>query len=214
MHRIFSVACFSVILFIANIPSYAQTAALTVPEVLTKVRKAAGYKPIKKLKYGFSVEEIRDSADSKDITIKMFGRAGEVRRESRPLDSSTFLFDGRELWLINRVAASARNGSPATVNQKQLEKLVLPWWIQSGWWLNENAPLDLALLPAESSEKQVALSVRFKNGVVGSKLFISRETWLPETMVVEQAKGPVYPRTWRLRPRTRFSLSPPVKGQL
>jgi hypothetical protein len=69
--------------------------------------------------------------------------------------------------------------------------LVLPWWVQSGWWLSENAPLDLALLPAESSEKQVALSVRFRNGVVGSKVFISRETWLPETIAVEQAKGPL-----------------------
>lgn len=189
MHRIFSFVCFSLILFLANIPFYAQTPGLTLPGVLTKVRKAVGYNAIKKLKRGFAVEEIKDSADSAEIRIQMFGPAGEVRRESRPVDTSTFLFDGRELWLINRVASSARNGSPATVNQKQLEKLVLPWWLQSGWWLNENAPLDLALLPAESSEKQVALSVRFKNGVVGSKVFISRETWLPETMAVEQAKG-------------------------
>jgi predicted aspartyl protease len=190
VHRLFSIACFSLILFAGIVPYYAQTPALTLPGVLTKVRKAVGYNAIKKLKHGFAVEEMRDSADSKDITVKMFGRAGEVRRESRPLDSSTFLFDGKELWLINRVAASARNGSPATVNQKQLEKLVLPWWVQSGWWLDENAPLDLALLPAESSEKQVALSVRFRNGAVGSKVFISRETWQAETMIVEQAKGP------------------------
>jgi hypothetical protein len=156
---------------------------------LTKVRKAVGYNAIKKLKHGFSVEEIRETTDPADITIKMFGRVGEVRRESRPLDTSTLLFDGSELWLINRVAASARNGSPATTNQKQLEKLVLPWWVQSGWWLNENAPLDLAILPAESNGSQVVLSVRFRNGVVGSKLFISRSTWLPGKMAVEQAKG-------------------------
>lgn len=167
----------------------AQSNGLTVPKVLSQVRNAVGYKSIKRLKHGFSVEEIKDTTDSAAISVKMFGPSGEVRRESKPLDTSTFLFDGTELWLINRSAGSARNGSPAPVNRKQLEKLVLPWWVQSGWWLDENAPLDITLLPEESNEARVALSIRFKKGVVDSKLFVSRATWLPETIIVEQAKG-------------------------
>jgi hypothetical protein len=156
-----------------------------------KVRKAVRYDKIKILKRGFAVEERLDSANSADITIKMFGRMGEVRRETKPPDTNVFVvFDGQELWMINRLKASARYGSPALVNQKQLEKLVLPWWIQSGWWLDENAPLDIAVLPDESNEGRMAISVKFKNGVVGSKLFIDRKTWLPATLIVEQAKGP------------------------
>jgi hypothetical protein len=163
----------------------------TVPQVLVSVREAIGYDKIKKLKRGFAVEEVVDSDNSADTTILMFGRSGEVRRESKPLDTTTFaVFDASELWMINRLTASARYGSPAPVNQKQLEKLVLPWWIQSGWWLDENAPLDIRVLPGESTETRVALAIKLKNGSVGSKLFIERATWLPRTLVVEQAKGP------------------------
>jgi len=185
---IFLVVCTSIY---GRFQAIETTAILTVPQIVGNVRKAVGYDKIKKLKRGFAVEEILDSADSADTTIKMFGRIGEVRRESKPQDTNTLVvFDGQELWMINRLKASARYGSPAPVNQKQLEKLVLPWWIQSGWWLDENAPLDIAVLPDESNEMRVALSVKFKNGAVGSKLFIDRATWLPATLVVEQAKGP------------------------
>ncbi|MDX6613533.1 MAG: hypothetical protein QOD75_2719 [Blastocatellia bacterium] len=173
-------------------PQARKTAStLTVPQIVANVKKAIGYDKIKKLKRGFAVEEIVDSGDSADVTIKMFGPSGEVRRESKPQDTSTFaVFDGSELWMINRLTASARNGSPAPVNQKQLEKLVLPWWIQSGWWLDENAPLNIRVLPGESTETRVALAIKLKDGSVGSKLFIARATWLPATLVVDQAKGP------------------------
>jgi outer membrane lipoprotein-sorting protein len=174
----------------AQLAKARSTDTLTVPEVVANVSKAIGYDKIKTLKRGFVVEEIPDSAGSAEITIKMFGQNGEVRRESKPQDTDTFVFDGKELWSINRLQASARYGSPAPDNQKQLEKLVLQWWIQSGWWLNEKAPLDIALLPDETNETRVGLSVKFKNGVIRSKLFIARATWLPETLVMEQAKGP------------------------
>jgi outer membrane lipoprotein-sorting protein len=165
------------------------TSNLTVPQIIANVRKIVGYDNIKKLKRGFAVEEIHDSADSSNITIRMFGQSGEVRQEVKPQDRNTFIFDGKELWMINPVTASSRYGSPYPVNQKQLEKLVLPWWIQSSWWLDENAPLEIAILPDESNETRIALSVKFKNGVVGSKLFVDRATWLPVSIAVEQAKG-------------------------
>jgi hypothetical protein len=188
-------ACLTAVLLLVSTSAYGQLRAtetdnVTVSQVLVNARKAIGYDKIKKLKRGFAVEERIDSADSAEITIKMFGPTGEVRRESKPSDNGVAIFDGQQLWMINRVKASARYGSPAPVNQKQLEKLVLPWWIQSGWWLDENAPLDISVLPDESSGVRVALSVKFKNGVIGSKLFIDRTTWLPATLIVEQAKGP------------------------
>jgi hypothetical protein len=161
-----------------------------VSQILVKVRKAVGYDKIKILKRGFAVEERLDSPDSAEITIKMFGPTGEVRRESKPQGPGTLVFDGKELWMINRLEASARYGSPAPANQKQVEKLVLQWWIESGWWLNESAPLQIDVLQSESTETRVALSVKFKNGVVDSKLFVDRATWLPATLIVAQAKGP------------------------
>lgn len=190
-----STVCLMVVLVFGCQSAYSQVEAtkinesLTVPQIVANVRKAVGYEKIKKLKRGFAVEEIRDSPDSSNITVKMFGRFGEVRQQSKLQDTNTFVFDGKELWMINRVAVSSRYGSPYPVNQKQLEKLVLPWWIQSGWWLDENAPLDISVLLSESNEMRISLSVKLKDGVVGSKLYVDRSTWLPATFAVEQAKG-------------------------
>ncbi len=192
---IFPSVCLMFISLLGCKSAYAQfqatktTDTLTVPQIVANVSKAVGYDKIKKLKRGFAVEETHDSADSLNITIRMFGRNGEVRLQLKPQDTSTFVFDGKELWMVNRSTASSRHRSPYPVNQKQLEKLVLPWWIQSGWWLDANAPLDIAVLPDESNEMRVALSLKFKNGTVGSKLFVDRATWLPATLMVEQTKG-------------------------
>lgn len=194
--KYFQNACLMAILVLASASAYGRlqatkkTDTLTVPQIVVKVSKAVGYDKIKKLRRGFAVEEKQDVTNSADITIKMFGPTGEVRRESKPQGTNTLVFDGKELWMINRLEASARNGSPAPANQKQVEKLVLQWWIESSWWLNENAALDIAVLLSESTETRVALSIKFKNGVVDSKLFVDRTTWLPATLVVAQAKGP------------------------
>jgi hypothetical protein len=191
----FQNACLMAILILVSTTAYGRlqatkkTDTLTVPQIVVNVRKAVGYDQIKKLRRGFAVEEKQDVTNAADITVKMFGPTGEVRRESKPQRTNTLVFDGKELWMINRLEASARYGSPAPTNQKQVEKLVLQWWIESGWWLNENAPLAIAVLLSESTETRVAISVKFKNGLVDSKLFIDRATWLPATLVVAQAKG-------------------------
>jgi hypothetical protein len=179
------------ILFILSglpIVSYGQ-GSLTVPQVLAKVRDAIGYDRIRKQARGFAVQEVNLAVGTDNVANKYFGRHGEVRREHGPLDTNAFVFDGRELWTLNPIKASSRHGSPYPNNQKQLEKLVLQWWVQSCWWLDERAPLDIEILPAESSVTRIALSIRFKKGVVGSKLFVDAATWLPQTLVVEQAKG-------------------------
>lgn len=165
------------------------TTPLTASDVVSNVRKAVGYDRIQCLQHGFALEEVRiDSGTTPAVTTRMFGRAGEVRQDS---SGNTFVFDGRELWMINPTAASSRSGSPYPVNQKQLEKLVIPWWIQSGWWLDPRAPLNITIVPGEPDSRRIVLSVRFKNGVVGSQVIVDRATWLPTAVIVEQAKGPL-----------------------
>lgn len=114
---IFPSVCLMFILLFGCKSAHAQLQAMKITEtlsasqILANVRKAVGYDNIKKLKRGFAIEEIRDSADSSNITLRMFGRTGEVRQQSKPQDTNTFVFDGQELWMINRLAASSRNGS-------------------------------------------------------------------------------------------------------
>src|SRR5688572_2297390 len=130
------------ILFILStqpVVSYGQS-TLSVAQVLGKVREAVGYDRVRKQDRGFAVQEV---SGTDNVANKYFGRNGEVRRERGPLDPNAFVFDGKELWTLNPIKTSARYGSPYPNNQKQLEKLVLQWWVQSNWWLDERAPLDI-----------------------------------------------------------------------
>ncbi|MDQ3820127.1 MAG: retropepsin-like domain-containing protein, partial [Acidobacteriota bacterium] len=54
----------------------------------------------------------------------------------------------------------------------------------------KNAPLIFSILPEETNEKQVALSMRLERGLVGARILIDRQTWLPKTLTVEYERGP------------------------
>ncbi|MGH9948578.1 MAG: retropepsin-like aspartic protease, partial [Pyrinomonadaceae bacterium] len=93
-------------------------------------------------------------------------------------------FDGRFGWQLDRA------GFPAPLPQRLREKLLIPAWVRDGWWLNKNAPFVFAVLPEETNENQVALSLKLERGLVGAKIFIDRKTWLPQTLIVEYERGP------------------------
>lgn len=154
----------------------------TVAKVLSNVRKAMGYNNLKKLKRGFVLEEI--DAKENEIKVLTFGAAGEYREDSLPRSERPFGFDGKYAWQPDR------QGFPTPVQQRQREKFFIRAWVRSGWWLNENAPLVLAVLPAETNEKQVALSMKPERGLVGAKILIDRQSWLPKTLIVEHERGP------------------------
>jgi len=159
---------------------------LTVAEVLANVRKAVGYGKLKKLTRGFVVDEVEfaKGAETKVSRTVMFGPGGEFREEAKQSNNRPFGFDGKYGWQIDR------SGFPAPLPQRLREKLLIPAWVRSGWWLNEAAPFVIAILPEETNDKQVALSMRLERGLVGAKVFIDRATWLPASLVVEYERGP------------------------
>lgn len=160
--------------------------SLTVPRIVARVKRAVKYGKIESLKLGFKVEEMR--ADSANPTgfVFMFGTAGEIHRRALAPQPNPFIYDGRDAWLFERLT-----GAPTPPLDRRLrEKLLFPLWIRGGWWLDERAPLAIALLPAESNDKQVALALKFREGIVNAKLFIERATWLPATLIVEYESGP------------------------
>lgn len=164
-----------------------ETKSLTVNRLLKNVRKVVGYNKIKNLKHGFTVEEIRAEPDKTGGFIFMFGaKGGKIRRRALSPNPNPFVFDGKYGWLTD-----AKTGQPTPpIDQRSREKILFPLWIRSGWWLDNDAPLNISVLPDESTEKQVALSIKFKGGLVGSKMFIDRATWLPAKFVVEYESGP------------------------
>jgi hypothetical protein len=156
---------------------------LTVQGVLANVRKAVGYDKLKGLKRGFKLEEY--SGDNVDNPSMMwFGTNGEYRLGARSADDRPFGYDGKFGWQIDR------NGLPAPMPQRLREKNLIPAWVRGGWWLNERAPFVYSLLPSETNEKQVALNMKLKDGLVGAKIIVDRSTWLPSTLVVEYERGP------------------------
>lgn len=159
---------------------------LTVREVLSNVRTAVGYKKLMQLKSGFVLEEseAKNQSNAGDVRVLMFGSAGEFREDSIPRSERPFGFDGKYAWQPDRTRF------PTPVAQRLREKLLIPAWVRSGWWLDERAPFVFAVLPEETNQSQVALSMRLERGLVGAKIFIDRQTWLPKTLIVEYERGP------------------------
>jgi len=158
--------------------------SLTVARVLSNVRKAIGYDKLKRLRRGFVVEEASKGASAGEARILMLGAAGEFREDSRPSNNRPLGYDGSFAWQLDRT------GLPAPMPQRLREKLLIPAWVRSGWWLDARAPLVYSILPAETNDRRVALSMRLRRGLVGAKIFVDRTTWLPETLVVEYERGP------------------------
>ena len=170
--------------------SVAQTARtqdannLTVAEVLLNVRKAINFDELKKLKRGFVLEEFEAKSNESSGRTLTFGSSGEFREESIPSGDRPFGFDGNYAWQPDRT------GFSTPVPQRLREKLLIPAWVRGGWWLDKNAPFIFSVLPEGTNEKQVALSMKLEHGLVGAKIFIDRETWLPKTLIVEYERGP------------------------
>ena len=159
---------------------------LTATNVISSVRKAIKYGELRKLRRGFIVEEVETSSarEAQSVRVLMLGTHGEFREEVKPSNNRPLGFDGNYGWQVDRT------GIATPLPQRLREKLLIPAWIRSGWWLNENAPLVFAILPDETNDKQVALSMRIKRGLVGAKVFVDRATWLPTTLIVEYERGP------------------------
>lgn len=157
---------------------------LTVAKVLSNVRKAINYDELKKLKRGFVIEEFEAESKESSGRVLTFGPSGEFREDSIPRGERPFGFDGKYAWQPDRT------GFPTPVPKRLREKLLIPAWVRGGWWLDKNAPLIFSIIPDETDEKQVALSMRLERGLVGAKILIDRQTWLPKTLIVEYERGP------------------------
>lgn len=161
---------------------------LTVEKVLANVRRAINYEKVGRLRRGFVVEEFvvdaKGAAQSLESRVLTFGAGGAFREDSKPTNARPFGFDGSYGWQVDRT------GLAAPMPQRLREKLLIPAWARSGWWLDARAPLVFSILPEETNEQRVALSMRLRRGLVGAKVFVNRATWLPDSLVVEYERGP------------------------
>lgn len=159
--------------------------APTVARVIENVRKSVRYEALTKLSRGFTVEEADTDPGAPSSLVYSFGPKGKARRQSTSSNPDPFVFDGEDAWQINQTT-----GEPLPpAGQRLRERLLLPLWLRSGWWLDEAAPLKIAVLAEESNRERAALSITFREELVGpiisARLWVNRTTWLPESLIVE-----------------------------
>jgi hypothetical protein len=162
-----------------------KTTAPDVAELIGNVRKSIGYEALQSLSRGFTVEETATDAKAAAGFVYSFGPKGKARRQSTSANRDPFVFDGEDAWQINQTT-----GEPLPpAGQRLRERLLLPLWLRSGWWLDEAAPLLMTIVPDESNREHAALSITFREELVGSiisaKLAVNLTSWLPETLAIE-----------------------------
>jgi len=165
--------------------SSAETADPDVAELVGNVRKSIDYEALQRLSRGFTVEEAAADGNAARGFVYSFGPKGKARRESISSNPDPFVFDGEDAWQMNQTT-----GEPFPPTGQHLrERLLLPLWLRSGWWMDKDAPLDMAMLPEESNRERATLSIKFRDELVGpiinAKLSVTRATWLPERLVIE-----------------------------
>lgn len=156
-----------------------QRAAALPPlsEVLDNVRRAVGYRNIRRFGPGFTIVERDPQGQSHEL---QFGtRRGELR------DGREFVYDGALAWQFDaRRAVSI----PSPIRQRQ--KLGWPLWVRSHWWLNPASGFRVSIAPEQGDARQVALMLAQPGGVVEATVFVDRSTWLPERLVLPYERGP------------------------
>jgi hypothetical protein len=140
-----------------------KTADPDVAELIGNVRKSIDYEALQKLSRGFTVEEAGTDPSASAGFVYSFGPNGKARREYISSTPDPFVFDGEDAWQINQTT-----GDPfPPAGQRLRERFLLPLWLRSGWWMDKDAPLDMAMLPDESNREHATLSIKFRDELVG-----------------------------------------------
>jgi hypothetical protein len=157
----------------------AAAAAQNVPtaaEVLARVRGAVGYGRLHGHSNGVAVE---GTARYRGLDTKfslLFTPDGRFRTEvAGPLGGVTG-FDGAAGWEVDST------GMPRVLEFQDLELAQLDAWVYSSRWMAEDSPFAISLDASKTDDKQVALKLNLKQGVLEATIFVDRATWLPKTV--------------------------------
>ena len=96
-------------------------------------------------------------------------------QEFRGAISSIQAHDGETTWLLQPTGASVE------AELADQEMVLTSLWIQTGYWLDENAPLEIRLNRRETDALTVVLDIAFAGGIYSGILAIDRESGLPSS---------------------------------
>ncbi|HEY0169845.1 MAG TPA: retropepsin-like aspartic protease [Pyrinomonadaceae bacterium] len=158
----------------ARAQAAAAAPVTTVEEALARVRAAVGYERLSAQKNGVTTE---GAARYRGLDTKhtfLFAPGGEFRHDIAGTLGVVTGFDGATGWEVDW------SGMPRRLEFQDLENAQLGAWIHSGRWLAPDGPFAVRLDASKTDDKQVALGLALKGGLLEATVFVERATWLPK----------------------------------
>jgi Aspartyl protease len=144
-------------------------------EALARARAAVGYERLRVRAEGVAAE---GAARFRGVDSKftfLFTPDGRFRIDiDGPLGGVTG-FDGATGWEVDW------SGMPRPLELEDLEVAQFEAWMHTGRWLAEEGPFEVSLDSAKTDDKQVALNLKLKRGLLEASVFLDRATWLPRS---------------------------------
>jgi hypothetical protein len=152
----------------------AATEAQSAAEALTRVRAATGYERLQSHANGLVAEGTARfrGLDSKFAFI--FTPDGRFRTEIGGPLGDIRGFDGAVGWEVDW------SGMPRILELEDIEVAQFEAWVFSGRWLAVDGPFTVSLDAAGTDNKQVALRLALKKGLLEATVLVDRATWLPQ----------------------------------
>lgn len=114
----------------------------------------------------------------------LFQPPGRFLLEQQAQLSSKIVLDGESGFDVDEA------GSIWPLELSDLERAKLLFWVQSGRWLDADAPVEIRFLePADAREDAYVLGLRVKGGAIESRVEVLRSSFLPGRLNVPDPVG-------------------------
>jgi hypothetical protein len=177
--RIFWLAC----ILVATLVPVAAQSTPSAAEALARVRAAVGYERLRGHTNGVVAEGTARFRGLDSRLTFMFAPDGRFRTDIGGPLGGVSGFDGAAGWEVDW------SGMPRELELEDLEVAQFNTWVHTGRWLAEDGPFAISLDAAKTDDKQVALKLILKKGVLEATMFIDRATWLPRMASRRAAAG-------------------------
>ena len=159
-------------------PSAQAKTPLGLESVLRSARRAAKRKAWSQLEAGLWLKGTSD-AGAVDSSFELWlERGGTYRYQADGPLASTVTFDGQ----VARMRT--RSGPTRMLALGDRDEWHLAQWVHSGYWLDEGAPLVIAL--KEERADTIALRLTFQDSPTVAVLTLDRASWLPRALSREK----------------------------
>jgi hypothetical protein len=157
--------------------------------VLLQVRKAIGFDERPTTSKHLVLSGVRNAGGAESPFTITYAPDGRFLQRYSGDEETLVGFDGATLWTMDG------DGAVRVLSLSERDTVLARTWMQTGFWLAEDAPLTLGLERRDTDGETVVLSVAVKGGISPCKIVIDGDTWLPRSASCSLASVTV---SWKL----------------